>query len=118
VETALPIVNYTILSPTRGPKPPDTGSETLVLQGKRLRLRIHLPLGSPAGEYEVRLHRKSDKKEVLRAYRNAAKENSYILVLEEDFGKFPPGSYLLAIFPLGWKEEVQAHPVRIVSSKD
>jgi hypothetical protein len=116
VEAPLPVVDYTVVSPTRGPKPPETASETLVLQGKRLRLRIHLPLGSPASEYEVRLHRKSDKKEVLRAYRNAAKENSYILVLEEDFGKFPPGSYLLAIFPPGWKGEVQAHPVRIVST--
>jgi len=65
----------------------------------------------------VRLHRKADKKEVLRAYRSAAKENRFILAIEEDFAKFPPGAYLLAIFPPGWKEEeVQAHPVRIVST--
>jgi len=43
-----------------------------------LLLRIHLPLGSPAGEYEVRLHRKADKKEVLRAHRNVAKANGFI----------------------------------------
>ena len=116
VEESLPVVDYTVVSPTRGPKLPETASETLVLQGKRLRLRIHLPLGSAAGEYEVRLHRKADKKEVLRAHRNAAKANGFILAIEEDFAKFPPGAYLLAIFPPGWKEEVQAHPVRIVSS--
>ena len=72
VEAPLPVVDYMVVSPTRGPKPPETGPETLVLQGKRLRLRIHLPLGSVAGEYEVRLHQKVDKKEVMKAYRNAA----------------------------------------------
>jgi len=116
VEVPLPVVDYTVASPTRGPKPPETASESLVLQGKRLRVRIHLPLGSATGEYEVRLHRKADKKEVLRAYRSAAKENHFILTIEDDFAKFRPGAYLLAIFPPGWKEEVQAHPVRIVSS--
>jgi len=64
----------------------------------------------------VRLHRKADKKEVLRASRNEAKENGFTLGIEEDFAKFPPGAYLLAIFPAGWKEEVQAHAVTIVSS--
>ncbi len=116
VEVPLPVVDYTVASPTRGPKPSETGSEILVLEGKRLRLRIHLPLGSATGEYEVRLHHKADKKEVLRAYRSAAKENRFTLAIEEDFAKFPPGVYLLAIFPPGWKEEVQAHPVRIVST--
>jgi hypothetical protein len=114
VETAPPAVDYFMVSPTRGAKRPETASETLVLQGKRLRLRIHLPLGSEAGEYEVRLHRKSDKQEVMKAFRNATKENRYLLVIEEDFGDFPLGDYLLAVFPPGWKEEVQAHPVRIV----
>jgi hypothetical protein len=52
----------------------------------------------------------------MKAYRNATKENNYLLVVEQDFGKFPAGDYLLAIFPPGWKEEVQAHPVRIVGS--
>jgi hypothetical protein len=116
VETALLVVDYIMVSPTRGAKRPKIGSESLVLQGRRLRLRIHLPLGSEAGKYEVRLHRKSDKTEVMKVYRNATKENNYILVVEEDFGKFPPGDYLLAVFPPGWKDEVQAHPVRIVSS--
>jgi hypothetical protein len=116
VETAPPAVDYIMVSPTRGAKPPESGSETLVLKAERLRLRIHLPLGSEAGEYEVRLHRKSDKQEVMKAYRNATKENNYLLVIEEDFGKFPPGDYLLAIFPPGWREGVEAHPVRIVSS--
>ena len=89
---------------------------TLVLEAKRLRLRIHLPLGSATGEYEVRLHHKAEKKEVLRTYSSAAKENNFTLAIEEDFPKFPAGAYLLAIFPPGWKEEVQAHPVRIVRS--
>ena len=116
VEVPLPVVDYTVASPTRSPKASETGSEILVLRGERLRLRIHLPLGSVAGDYEVRLHRKADKKEVLRAYRSAAKDNEFILAIEEDFAKFPPGSYLLAIFPPGWKEEVQAYPVKIVST--
>ena len=116
VEEPLPVVDYTIPSPTRGSKPSETRSEILVLEGKRLRLRIHLPLGSATGEYEVRLHHKADKKEVLRAYRSAAKENRFTLTIDEDFAKFPPGDYLLAIFPPGWKEEVQAHLVRIISS--
>jgi hypothetical protein len=114
VETPLPVVDYIMISPSRGTKRGGTGSETLVLKAELLRLTIHLPLGSEAGEYEVRLHRKSDKQEVMKVHRNATKENNYLLVIEEDFGKFAPGDYLLAIFPPAWKEEVEAHPVRIV----
>jgi hypothetical protein len=118
VEVPMPVVDYILASPTRGPKPPENGPQALVLQGKRLRLRIHLPLGSVAGDYEVRLHRKADKKEVLRAHRSAAKENRFTLAIEEDFAKFPPGFYLLAIFPPEWKGEVQAYPVKIVSTDE
>ena len=114
VEVPMPVVDYIVASPKRGPKLPENGPQALVLQGKRLRLRIHLPLGSVPGDYEVRLHRKADKKEVLRAHRSAAKENRFTLAIEEDFAKFPPGFYLLAIFPPGWKGEVQAYPVKIV----
>jgi hypothetical protein len=116
VEEPFSVVDYTIPSPTRGSRPSETRSEILVLEAKRLRLRIHLPLGSAAGEYEVRLHHKADKKQVVRTYRSAAKENRFTLTIEEDFAKFQPGDYLLAIFPPGWKEEVQAHPLRIVTS--
>jgi hypothetical protein len=45
-----------------------------------------------------------------------AKENRFTLAIEEDFAKFSPGAYLLAIFPPGWKDEGQAHPVKIVSA--
>jgi hypothetical protein len=115
-EEPLLVVDYIVASATRGPKLPENGPQALVLQGRRLRLRIHLPLGTVAGDYEVRLHRKADKKEVLRAHRSAAKENRFTLAIEEDFAKFPSGFYLLAIFPPGWKGEVQAYPVKIVST--
>src|SRR5262245_35762582 len=111
-DSPLPVVDYFVVSLMRGAKPPQ--SEILTLKGERQCLRIHLPLGSDPGEYEVRLHRKADKKEVLKTYGKAAKGNGYILAFEEDFGKLPPGSYLLAIFPPGWKGEVQAHSVEIV----
>jgi hypothetical protein len=113
-EPPLPVVDYTVISPTRSVTPDPARPKKLILQRDRLRLRIHLPLGSEDGRYEVRLHRQSDKKAVMRKERKANRENRYTLTIEEDFGRFPTGSYLLAIFPPGYTGEVEGHSVELV----
>lgn len=114
VETPLPVVDYQLASPTRGPETIATQPKELMLKRERLLLRIHLPLGSEEGTYEVRLHRASDKKQVVKFERPANKLNSYTITIEEDFSKVVAGSYLLAVFAPGINSAVQGYPVQIV----
>jgi len=116
-ESAPPIVHYTIVSPSRGPNPESAEPKTLTLKRERLQLKIHLPLGSEPGRYEIRLHRQSDKKEKARWEANANKDNGYTLVIKEDFSKLPSDAYLLAVFPPGSTGDVPGHPVELVDRK-
>ncbi|MCI0718335.1 MAG: hypothetical protein L0338_05095 [Acidobacteria bacterium] len=116
VETLLPVIDYQLVSPTRGPETSATQPKELILKRERLLLRIHLPLGSEEGTYEVRLHRVSDKKQIRKYESSANKHNNFTLSIEDDFRKFATGSYLLAIFAPGITGEVQGYPVRIVES--
>jgi hypothetical protein len=113
-ETSLPIVDYELVSPTRGPETRATQPKELILKRERLLLRIHLPVGSEEGAYEVRLHRASDKKQMAKFERTANKRNSYTITIEEDFSKLAADSYLLAVFAPGITGEVQAYPLRII----
>lgn len=113
-ETPLPVVDYQLVSPTRGTETSAAQPKELILKRERLILRIHLPVGSEEGTYEVRLHRERDKKQMAKYERTANKRNSYTLTIEEDFSKLVAGSYLLAVFPPGITGEVQAYPLRIV----
>ena len=114
VETPLPVVDYQLASPMRGPEASATQPKELILKRERLLLRIHLPVGSEEGAYEVRLHRASDKKQMVKYGRAANRQNSYTLIIEEDFSKLATGSYLLAVFAPGITGEVQGYPMRIV----
>lgn len=114
VETAVPVVDYQLVSPTRGPKTSATQAKELILKRERLLLRIHLPRGSEEGTYEIRLHRVGDKKQMIKYERTANKRNSYTITIEEDFSKLAADSYLLAVFAPGITGEVQAYPVRLV----
>lgn len=116
-ETPLRVVDYQLASPTRGPKTSASQPKELILRRERLILRIHLPVGSEEGTYEVRLHRASDKKEMLTYERSANKRNSYTLTIEEDFSKLAADSYLLAVFAPGISGEVQAYPLRIIDGQ-
>ncbi|MEW5976430.1 MAG: hypothetical protein AB1898_11570 [Acidobacteriota bacterium] len=116
-ESAPPIVHYTMVSPARGPNTESADPKTLTLKRERLQLKIHLPLGSEPGRYEIRLHRQSDKKEKARWEANANKDNGYTLVIKEDFSKLPSDAYLLAVFPPGSTGEVSGHPVKLVDKR-
>jgi len=117
VETPLPVVDYQLISPTRGPETSATQPKELILKRERLLLRIHLPLGSEEGTYEVRLHRASDKKQMVKYGRAANRQNSYTITIEEDFSKLAADSYLLAVFAPGITGEVQAYPLRIIDGQ-
>jgi hypothetical protein len=113
-EAPLPVVDYQLVSPTRGPETSVTQPKELILKRERVQLRIHLPLGSEEGTYEVRVHRASDKKQMVKYERTANKRNSYTITIEEDFSRLAAGSYLLVVFAPGITGEVQGYPMRIV----
>jgi len=115
VETPLPIVDFHLPLVTRGAGTP--APNTLTLKRERLLLRIHLPFGSEAGTYEVRFHRESDKKQMLKYERPADLKNGYTLSIEDDFRKLFAGAYVLAIFSPRATGEVQGYPVRVVEGK-
>ena len=116
-ETPLRIVDFHLPLVTRGPETGASDPNTLTLSRERLLLRIHLPFGSDAGKYEVRFHRVSDKKQMLKYERTADKRNAYTLSIEDEFHKLPDGSYVLAIFSPRTTGEVQGYPVRVVEGK-
>ena len=116
-EVWVPIIHYTVTSAVRGAQPETTEPEALTLIREVSQLKIHLALGSEPGTYEVRLHRQMDKKEVGRWKADASKDNDYTLAIKDDFGKFPRGDYLLAIFPPGLTGEVTGHPVKLIDKK-
>jgi len=115
--TPLPVVDYRVVAPTRGVATNTVEPKALTLKREHLRLRIYLPLGSEEGTYEVRLHRASDRREVVKYKRTGDKTNSYILSIEDDFSKFAAGSYLIVVFAPGITGEIQGYPVRIVDSQ-
>jgi len=117
VETPVPVVDYQLVSPTRGPETSVTQPKELILKRERLLLRIHLPVGSEEGTYEVRLHRETDKREIVKYERTADRRNEYTLWIEDDFTKLAAGAYLLAIFAPGITGEVQGYSVRVVDNK-
>ena len=114
IETPLPVVDYQLVSPTRGPATSTTQPKELILKRERLRLRIHLPVGSEEGTYEIRLHRASDKKRIVTYERSADRQSKFTLAIEDDFAKLPAGSYLLAVFSPGLTGAVQAYPLRVI----
>jgi hypothetical protein len=116
-ETPLPIVDFHLPLVTRGPETGTPAPKTLTLSRERLLLRIHLPFGSDAGTYEVRFHRLSDKRQLLKYERTADKGNAYTLNIEDDFSKLDKGPYILAVFAPGIIGEIQGYPVRIADSQ-
>ena len=64
VESALPVVEYTVVSSTRDARPEFSEPETLNLRRERMKLRIHLLLGSEEGRYSVRFQQETDGKAV------------------------------------------------------
>jgi hypothetical protein len=117
IEAPLPVVEYHMVSPTRGAGAEADEPKALTLRRQRMVLKIHLPVGSEEGIYEVRLHRASDKKEMARYERKGDKTNGYVLSIEDDFSNLPAGSYFLVVFAPGTSGEVQGYPVRVVSGQ-
>jgi hypothetical protein len=115
--SSLPVAHYNVVSATRGSAEEPAEPKTLFLKRERLELRIHLPVGSKDGKYEMRLHRNSNKREVLKWEAEANRANSYTLSIEDDFRRLPYGAYLLAIFPPGFSGEVPGYPVRLISKE-
>jgi len=118
VESSLPIVEYTILSATRDATPEFSEPETLSLRRERMKLRIHLPLGSEEGRYRVRLQRKTDGKAVFTQIARANRANNFTLTIEGDFGKLRSGAYSLEILPPGYMGELPDYPVELVDGKN
>lgn len=114
VESSLPIVEYTIFSATRNATPESSEPETLSLRRERMRLRIHLPLGSEEGTYRVRLQRKADAKVVMNKIARASKSNDFSLTIQSDFSKLKFGAYSLEIFPPGYMGQLPEYPVRLI----
>lgn len=114
VESSLPIVEYTILSATRDATPEFSEPETLSLRRERMKLRIHLPLGSEEGRYRVRLQRKTDGKVVMNRIARASKGNQFTLTIEGDFSKLRSGAYSLEIFPPGYMGQLPEYPVTLI----
>lgn len=117
LEPAPPVVDYTIVSPTRSMEAELAEPKTLGLRRERMKLRIHLPLGSEEGTYEVRLQRKSDNKVVIRRNPRASKSNDFTLTIEDDFSKLRSGAYSLEIFPPGYMGQLPGYPVKLVDKK-
>ena len=117
LEPSPPVVDYTIVSATRSVEAEPAEPKTLGLRRERMKLRIHLPLGSEEGGYEVRLHRNSDNKVVMRRNLRASKGNDYTLTIEGDFSKLRSGAYFLEIFPPGYMGQLPGYPVKLVDKK-
>jgi hypothetical protein len=114
VESSLPIVEYTIFSATRDAEPESSEPDTLSLRRERMKLRIHLPLGSEEGTYRVRLQRKTDGKVVISRIARATKSNDFTLTIEGDFSKVKSGAYSLEIFPPGYMGQLPEYPVKLI----
>lgn len=117
VESQLPVVDYTIFSATRDAEPELSEPQTLSLRRERMKLRIHLPLGSEEGKYRVRLQRKTDAKAVMNLIARASRGNNFTLTIEGDFGKLRSGAYSLEILPPGYMGELPDYPVELVDGK-
>jgi hypothetical protein len=117
VESSVPIVEYTIFSATRDATPEFSEPETLSLRRERIKLRIHLPLGSEEGNYRVRLQRKTDGKAIISRIARASRSNNFTLTIEGDFGKLRTGAYSLEILPPGYMGKLPDYPVELVDGK-
>lgn len=113
-ESSMPVVEYTVFSATRDAEPEFSEPETLSLRRERMKLRIHLPLGSEEGKYKVRLQRKADAKVVMSRVARASKDNEFTLTFESDFSKLKSGAYSLEIFPPGYMGQLPEYPVRLI----
>jgi hypothetical protein len=86
---------------TRGENvPPKSGTEKngLQLPREQLRVKVHLPLGSEAGKYDVQIRKKSEP--ILRISGRARVQGGVTtLEFEADLSSFAPGSYFLAVRP-------------------
>jgi hypothetical protein len=114
VESSVPIVEYTYSLP-RGWSVFEP--ETLSLRRERIKLRIHLPLGSEEGNYRVRLQRKTDGKAIISRIARASRSNNFTLTIEGDFGKLRSDAYSLEILPPGYMGELPDYPVELVDGK-
>ena len=114
VESSLPVVEYTVFSATRDAEPEFSEPETLSLRRERMKLRIHLPLGSDEGKYRIRLQRKTDGTAVISRIARASKSNDFTLTIESDFSKLKSGAYSLEIFPPGYMGQLPEYPVRLI----
>jgi hypothetical protein len=117
VESALPVVEYAIVSSTRDTTPEFSEPETLSLRRERMKLRIHLPLGSEEGRYRVRLQQKTVGKTVFSQIARASRGNNFTLTIEGDFGKLRSGAYSLEVLPPGYMGELPDYPVELVDGK-
>jgi hypothetical protein len=94
----------------RGEGTPEKQVPVQLFRGKR-ELRILLPLGSGAGNYEVQLFRSPGKPLLTVVGKAERKDKDTVLPVVLDTATFPKGEYQLGIRPLGWRWT--HYPVRL-----
>lgn len=94
----------------RGEETPEKQMPVQLLRGKR-ELRILLPLGSGAGNYEVQLFRSPKEPLVTVVGKAERKDKDTVLPVVLDTATLPKGEYQLGIRPLGWRWT--NYPVRL-----
>ncbi len=94
----------------RGEERPEKQVPVQLFRGKT-ELRILLPLGSGAGNYEVQLFRSPNEPLLMVVGKAERKDKDTVLPVVLDTAALPKGEYQLGIRPLGWRWT--NYPVRL-----
>jgi DNA-directed RNA polymerase specialized sigma24 family protein len=82
--------------------PPKAKSQDPQIPRGRLELRIHLPLGTEEGQYEVHIYGKQKQPLVTAKGQVRLQDRKDILTARVDTGELAAGKYTLAIRQIGW----------------
>ena len=102
VPLAVQVVDIQDRAVFRGEETPGKEVPVQLFRGKR-ELRILLPLGSGAGNYEVQLFRSPNEPLVTVVGKAERKDRDTVLPVVLDTATLPKGEYQLGIRPLGWR---------------
>jgi hypothetical protein len=83
------------------PSPKARSQDPQIPRG-RLELRIHLPLGTEEGQYEVHIYGKQKRPLVKTKGQVRLQNHKDMLTAKVDTGELPAGNYTLAIRQIGW----------------
>jgi hypothetical protein len=103
-------------SPTRSDAAPDT-KPPIVIPPQRVKLKLYLALGSPAGAYEIQIL--SNDLRPMRSVQASAMlvDGVTFIPVALDLGNMAPGTYVLALRPAREGEEWQSFPLVLRRSR-